>query len=323
MEERRLNIRRIIFFWLGAVVALLLFEILWHYYHTGRVIITTDNKYNTITLSRIDASGHSIGKSTKAYSKLSKTLDTGQYTVSVNGNSVATVQTFTLKPRQTLRFTINPINTAGVEPVVYERADALAASAQQLVYFNSTSGGVFQIDAQNNLTRIAGGRPFQAVKWANPSFGVAQNNQDNHYGGLFVLNNGAVSTLKMPFFHSPSQTINFDVASDKAIDVSYGSAVYAGGQDGKFKKVYTAPSSNPTLAAGANGEVAISAPRFGPHPSGASKPVLATVDSSGDTYKKNVEAERMAWSPNGRYLATLNDSSPTIYDDELDIFAVV
>jgi hypothetical protein len=312
------NLKRLAFPIMGGVLAVLLVSWLWHYYHTGKIIITTSNSYNTITLTKTNSgNGQSTAPSFKAHSRLSVNIGTGKYVASVTGNSIATSQTINLKPRATLRYTINPINATGVEPVAYENAQAITATAHELVYIDASSNTLSKVDDQNGLAENYGGRRFKTVKWAGSSFGVGQGDD----GHLYTIAGKSVSPLEMPFYYG-SKALDFDVSPNKNIYVSYGADVYAGSQKGGFHKIYTASSFRPALAAGVN-QVAVADSKYGKNASDISKPLLATINASGKKNKENVEAERLAWSPNGQYLAGVNEVNPTIYDATLHTMAVV
>ncbi|MGH7192735.1 MAG: hypothetical protein ACREJM_04275 [Candidatus Saccharimonadales bacterium] len=317
------NPRKTAFIILGGILALFVLTWLWRYYHTGTVVITTNSPYNTISFTEIGANGQSTGKNYKAHGKLSVTLHTGKYAASVTGNSVATVQAIDLKPRQTLRYAINPINATGVEPVTYDNAQSIAATAHQLVYFGNSSSSddssdaPYTIDDQNNLKKIDSDYALQKVKWADASFGIGQDDK----GRLYTIAGASVRPLKVPFLYG-GKTVNFDVSADKRIYVSYGKDVYGGGQHGGFKKIYTSTSSRPVLAAG-GGQVAVADDRYGANASNISESLLATINASGKTHKKSVEADRLAWSPDGKYLAAVNDANPTIYDAALHVITVI
>ncbi len=311
--------RRIIIILLGAILLIFLIPVLWRYYHTGTIIVTSDNSNNVITLTKTSEANQPPDKvkNSTGRGKLSESVASGEYTISVSGNSVATTQTITLKPRQTLRYAINPVRATGVEPVAYKNALSMAANNEQLVYLASPSNFLYEIDRKNNLTKIGGSQAFEMARWAEPSFGVGQDSE----GHLYTIIDGKIKPLNLPFAYG-GKPVGFDVSPDKTIYVSYGSDVYVGSQSRKFKMIYTATSPNPTLAA-APGKVAVSDTKYGKNSSDISKPLLTTIDNDGKKNKKNVEAEQLGWSPQGKYLASFNQANPTIYDAALNTIAMV
>lgn len=304
--ESQMSSKKIVF-WAGISVFMMFVLVwLWNYYHTGTIIITTDNPNNTITLSRID--GSEISKANK---KLSATVSTGEYKVYVKGNSVATVQNILLKPRKTQRYNINPVNATGVEPVAYVNAQDVGATTGQLVYLDGIFGALFKIDGQNNIKKINASHKFEEVRWADPSFGVAQDSK----GHLYYVVSGEVKAMSVPFDYD-GLAISFDVSPDRNVYITHGAEVYVGKQEGSFKKIYTSSSEKPSLAS-ANGHLAVSDSMYGRNASPISEPLLATVDASGKIQKINEESERLAWSPDGSYLAAVNETDPVIYSGSL------
>jgi hypothetical protein len=307
----QLNLKKLVLVFASIVVGIGLLSWLWDFYHSGKIIITTDNPNNTIVLTKVAKDGKADEtKIFKAHEKLSVTVDVGSYSASVNGNSVATVQTLDLKPRQTLTYKINPINATGVEPVAYKNAQNIAVSAKELIYLDPSSSKLNTIDKQNNVTEVNTPYHFQDVKWANPSFGIGQN-----VGHLYIIENNNISELEMPFPYD-GKPVSYDVLPDKKIYVSSGSDVFVGNKEGNFKKIYTATSPNPALAASNNG-VAVSDSKYGGNASDIDKPLLAVINNSGKVTKKNAESERLAWSPDGKYLVAANEVNPIIYDTSL------
>ena len=313
--DTRPSIKKVVLSGIGIILLLVLLSWFWHYLHTGKIIITTNNPYKTITLTKLDSktgTGSSSSKTFTAQSKLSVDVSTGQYIASVEGGSQAATQVISLKSRQTLRYEIDPINTSGVEPVVYQNASNVAASGNELLYTDVPSGHLYEVDAQNNISVLNATIAFQTIKWASPSYGVGQDAN----GHLYTIINGLVSPLKVPFSYG-GNTIGFDVSSSKQIYVSYGAVVYNGDSNGAFKEIYTANASNLVLAAGIN-KVAL-ADETGGQNTGASKPLLAVVDLSGKVTKSYGEGKirKLAWSPNGHYLITVNESYADVYDSKL------
>lgn len=251
-----------------------------------------------------------------AHGKLSASVDLGQYTVSVEGNSRAAAQLIKLNSHKTLRYEINPINTTAPEPVADQSAQDIAASGSRLVYLDSDALTQNTIDADNNLTTPDPSQKFQTIKWANASYGVGQDSNQN----LYVIDDQLISPL--PFPYDSGGAINFDVAPNKQIYVSSGANIYVGSQDGNFKKIYTAPSSNFTLGTTAN-KIAVSYEVGGKNGDDSGK--LVVINDSGKIVKEGPggEAGSLVWSPSGQYLASVNESSIAVYDSSLHQVATI
>jgi hypothetical protein len=96
--EQQINYRKISIWVLIVLVFISVLVWFLHFYNTGAVIVTTDNPYNSITI--IESSNGVAVNTSKKYSgnkKLSVKVRTGQYIISVQGNSAATTQTITVK----------------------------------------------------------------------------------------------------------------------------------------------------------------------------------------------------------------------------------
>jgi hypothetical protein len=309
--EQRPPVRRIGFFIIGAVALIAFLFMLWNYFSTGKIIITTDNPNNTITLKKI-TEGDDKGQQSvlSAHNKLSIKTKTGRYIVLVEGNSVATSKQINLTAHKTMQYEINPINATGVEPVLYRDVQNVAVDSNKLAFADGTTGSLFTIDGVNNLATIASTVAFQTVKWVNPSLGLGQDNN----GRLYVINNGIVSPLKVPFVYG-SKSINFDIFSATQVYLSFGADIYYGNLNGSFKRIYSATSNFPVLAAGTGGRLAVANPsvkQANPVP-----PMLATIDASGAIIKKELNSGVLSWSPDGQYLLSVDEQGADLYDNNL------
>lgn len=302
----------------SVILGFVAIGILWwlaNYLSTGIIEITTNNKNDTITLQETTGSKPfvKIGASS-----VSATVKHGQYIAKVRNGSRTTIQVINFNEgHKTFRYFVSLTSPLKTEPVAYENGQDIDATTDQLVYLNASSGMLRQINNENNLTDLNNTLLFQTVKWASPSFGVGQIGD----GRLYTIAGNSVNSLKVPFSYG-GQHVNFDVLPDKKIYVSYGADVYSGSQSEGFKKIYTSSSSNPALVAGTSG-LAVSDSKYGKNATHISKPLLTTINVNGKNPKKNVEAERMAWSPNGQYLAVGNQANPTIYNNNLRQVAVI
>lgn len=306
------SVKRPAFLTLGGIIFIILIIWLWNYLHTGKVIITTNNPNDTISLTLFSATNanNSSNNGSKPYAnrgKLSVVARAGQYLAVVEGNSIATRQIVKVSAHKTLKYEIDPVNSTGVEPVAYITAQDTVEGGSQLIFLNTSSHTLYKIDDQNNLSTLAT-KQLQNIKWADSSFGVGQDSN----GHLYLVEAGQVSPLNVPFTYD-NRAVDFDISADKEIYVSHGSAVYLGSQAGSFKKIYTATSSEPELAAGKNDVAVADAPSdVGDNV----KPLLAIVAQSGRIIKETIEAHRLAWSPNGQYLLD-EESLGNIYSSSL------
>ncbi len=289
---------------------------LFNYLSTGTIILTTNESGSTITLQRT-SQGKPFVKI--GLGSLNVTATHGQYLATVKNGSQVSEQVINFNSgHKTLRYSIALSRLLQVEPVAYQNASNIAASNTELVYLDSGNENIYKIDGQNNLAAINSSQQFRSVKWANASFGVGQDNN----GQLYTIDDGAISPLRVPFSYGAT-AVSFDVSENKQIYVSYGADVYAGGPAGNFKKIYTAAYSNLLLAAGVN-KVVVADEVVGQSVNTPS-PVLAVVDTSGSVIKKNEAGEivKLALSPSGQYLVSVNKSYVSVYDSSLNQIAIV
>lgn len=286
------------------------------YLSTGTIVITTGRQDSTISLRGANQ-GNSFNKI--GLGSLSATVSHGLYTATVKNGSQVVMQSINFnKGHRTLRYSIALSGLLQVEPVAYQNARSLAASNTELVYLGAGDENLHKIDNQNSVTTSNSSRRFKTVKWASTAFGVGQDNN----GRLFIINNASASLLRVPFTYG-GEAVNFDVAQNKQIYVSYGAAVYAGDQSGNFKKIYAAMSAGPVLSAGTD-RVAI-ADKTERQSNGVSQPVLAIVSNAGKVTNSKGEGEirSLVLSPNGRYLVSANESSAGVYNASLQKIATV
>lgn len=315
--------RVVIILILGCVAIGLIVE-LDHLLTTGHITITSDHPSDTITLTQVmDDSGNGAGGkvfSKQAKGRLSLTLGVGNYTATIQGNSIAATQTITLKPFQNLHYNLSPINTTGVEPVIYKNASDISASSSHLFYLDSTDETLHQVDSQNVITQLHPDQRFKSIQWADDSYGVGQGSD----GKLYSITSGSVSALTIPIPTTPDKTMFYSVAPNRELFVAEGGVVYSGGPGRSFKKIYADKDPFTSLLA-TDGKVAvINTPGDGSF--NASSPYIVVVNDSGKSFKKNVTVEGSAvWSPNGQRLASIKDPGAglTIYDSSLRTIATI
>jgi dipeptidyl aminopeptidase/acylaminoacyl peptidase len=314
--------RKIIIAVVFFVIFIILVKLTWDYFHTGKIIITTNNSQSSIVLSNVNSDnvGGATGAAHKATGKLSVNVSLGHYVATVSNGQKVVTQLITLGSNTTLRYDITLNNTLTTVPVINTTAQDIAVSSSKLVYLNTSTNSIDSIDNNNSLSTLNTPFQFQTVKWANVNFGVGQDRQQD----LYLVNNDSVSTIKLPSPTSDS-TNEYSVASDEQIYVSIGSNVYVRTSDGNFKKIYTTPSA-PLVIGGSNNKVAVA---YSTDESGDddddSGVTIATISTSGQVEKTSPgeDVSSLIWSPNNNYLASLNESSINIYTASLHAVAII
>lgn len=299
-----LKIRRILK--IIGVIALLgvLIMLLLRYLNSGQVIITSTTPHNTITLVRLDEASNSEAKQTTAHNKLSKSVLSGTYVVSVAANSNQTNQLVKVSGRKTSSYHINPTQAIAVEPITSVTAQDLYAAKDELKYFNKSTGNLERIDSANGLTNPYTYKTYQGVKWAKSGVGIGQ----GYDGKLYKVTGTVVESLKVPFAYDKRKPIDYSVSGDQ-LYISSGTSVYSGSLNGSFKEIYKSTVSSPKLVAG-NGVLAIN--KSGDE--GSSGMTETIITPSGKATVDKLEIKGMAWSPNGRFLAASTEQGGVIYD---------
>ncbi len=282
-----------------------------HYLTTGRVIITSSDKYSTISLST--TSGSPLPQ--QGHSKLVARLKAGRYVANVTGGSLGTSKVITVKARQTAHYILNPVQASGIEPVLDDTATAVAADSSQLLYING-NGNLSKINSDNSLTTLASSTTLRSVSWADTGFGVGSDPD----GNLYTITNGSVKPVHLDVPNDDHDVPVFAVGKKQQIYVAVGNTVYLGGAGGNFKKIYTAPLDVSLLVPG-NVQVAVISFVYADdaHADKNKSPSIAIVNDSGKTVKRSVGAFSAAFSPSGSYLAVADHSGGEVLDNKLNV----
>ncbi len=312
------NLRKYLIIFSGLIILVLCSLFVWNFYHTGTIIILTNSSKNSITLTRINANNVGGASSViKSNGQLSATVGLGRYDATVNNRHSSSSKLIVLGSHKTLRYSLNLNNLLNTQPVLNAQAQDIAVSSNHLVYLNTYTDEINEINSANNLSIINTSYPLQTVKWANANFGVGENSQQN----LYIINNGSVSLLNLP--RSSSKITTYDVSSNMQIYVVIGKKIYIGDQNGNFKKLYTTTSLNMIIGGSVN--KAAVAYDSNSSDSNGSNVMLCIVNSSGQVVKTNIgeDVSSLVWSSNGQYLASVSESSIRVFNSSLKLLALI
>lgn len=276
-----------------------------NYLSTGSITITTGDKASSITL-RYEDGGRVIKT---GLGSLSTNVGHGDYVAEVKSDSRTSLQNINFKRGHgKFIYHLSPVNLKTVEPVTFQTAQNLTIDNNQLVYVDGSFGSLDKIDNQNNLSVLSVSPKLQIARWVNPSLGIGQSTD----GRLYSIVNGSLSLLQVPFAYDQAP-VSFDIAPNGQIYISHGGNVYSDTKNNVFKKIYTA-KSNPILTAGSAGVAIASGVDVA-----SVKPELALVFLSGRVIKAGIGADRLAWSPDSKYLVISDedDSGGAVYNDSL------
>ncbi len=316
MQNNQLTIRKIIALLGLAIVLLILISWLINYLTTGRIVITSGNKYADVNISSIQKNTTGKGFSKHAKSSLSTRLKAGGYFVTVGNGTNGTTRYVKVKARSTTRINVSLLDTTGVEPVLYDSVQNIVADSSRLEYLSSDDSAIGQINTQNEESESGEEYGLRSIQWANTNYGVGQNSK----GQLFVINSGQVSALHSPVSGKEDGSVVYSVAPNKKIYIGSGSSVYAGSQHGGFKKIYSNRPSGSFLLAG-SGRVAVLSSGY--HNTGST---VTVINNDGSQLSKNFDKPFNAWSSwsqNDKYLLITVGPLTEILDASLQVVATV
>jgi hypothetical protein len=203
---------------------------------------------------------------------------------------------------------LKPLAAKGVEPVIGKNAYSIEADSGHLLYADAVNGQLYQVDSQNTVTQPFGLLSFRIVKWADPNYGVGQDNN----GNIYIISNQQVSILSSP--GAGDSRTSYAVASDKTIYIAVKHNIYKyTGRD--FIKIFTASTSYPLVEAG-RGKLAVVDGADANSTEKASTPDLTVVSSAG-TITKKIGTFLASWSPDSNYLVISSSSGAQVLDNSL------
>jgi hypothetical protein len=306
---------------IGALVVLFVFGYFAVLFITsGSLAITTGSSSASITVTSVPP----LQKQTAEQGTKPAVRKTGTGTLSIRvhaGSYIVTVQNGTSQESRLVKvgwlsstsITLKPASLTATEPVLYESVQNVAADANRMIYLNNDFNGIEYVNTQNQDVKINGNAYFTSVQWADPYYGVAQDNN----GRLYVINGDTSTPLQSPIANQVSDSgASYAVAPNRTIYIAFGSRVYRGTGGGNFSQINALFDSSDSLVA-ANNQVMIINPNLG----GSSDSGTATVVTTSDkVITKNFGYPVGGWTPwsqSGKYIEISVDSIPEIFDASL------
>jgi len=272
------------------------------YLTTAEVDVTT-NTSNYISIVRLGTTTSS-SPIAQGQGKLSARLHTGAYSIGVGRIQTTTQRTVLVHAHHNQHLSINTISVNQLESVTNDAAYDLVFNNNNIAFLDLYSRNLISIDDQNNEQLLNTGYSLTEVKWASPTYGVAQDQASN----LYLVNSGSVSKLTIP------QTVNnnnYAIAPNKDLYVSNGKVVYSGIPGSTMIPIFRSTQKISILGASNNGVlINIS----GTSPSGDT---MVVISSTGKTYEATGKAVEAAWSPSGKYLVITSSDSTKVYSNQL------
>lgn len=300
-----LNIRKILKIGGAVVFVIVLILLTIRYFNTGGIIVTSKTPHNAISLFSADERSDPEAEPITGHNKLSKSVPSGMYLLTVSANSNQTNQLVEVHGRKTSSYRINLASAVSVEPVTTVNAQDIYATSDQLIFFDKGTGNLAKIDAETGLTKAYTVKPLRNVKWASNGQGIGQGVD----GKLYKINGASIELLDVPFTYNRYLPVDYSVSSNNQLYISSGPKVYLGSLDGPFKEIYKSSMSSPKLVAGPD-KLAINKPGR----EGGSGMIANIISSSGEELSGSIDYQAQTWSPNGRFLATTANQGGSIYD---------
>lgn len=313
-----LNIRRILFWLVSVIVMVAAIMWLYNYLMSAPVTLSTSGPGDTVKIAGV--LGEKNGSFSKqAIQKLHVRVRAGRYEISAYDKQGAssTSRIITVKARKAQSFTLNLSKLVSTDPVYGKDVTAVVADSSQLIFIDKSTGNLERVDTAGNITALAT-LGFASAKWANPGLGVAQSSD----GTLYIIKNGSVNPLQLPFKTTYGQNISYDVSKDGQVYVAFGGNVYSGDGGGTFKKIYSASGSNIIVSAGM-GSVAVLEPASsasadeGGAPKKQGDGRLSVLTGQNKLVKDVTGVNNIAWSPGGKYLLATGRATTTVFDNQL------
>jgi sugar lactone lactonase YvrE len=306
----------IIYCGLGALVIIALWLGI-RYWTTGRIVVTTNSNANSIALFKLNDVSQQNPIATSSSKVLDTRLGSGNYVVRVNSKSFATTKVVTVTARKTVIYALNPVSLSALEPVSPSGAYSIAGSNSSLLYVDSGSKTLYEVDSQNDVQPVDTTHKFNSIKWVDTSYGVGEATD----GQLYSISNGLIQPIHLPFSTADNKAVSYTVSATKQIFVSHGTDVYSGTDAGIFAKIYTTASPTPSLVSWGDKVAILEVP--GDTTNTSLAPSVTIVDKGGRVLAKKVlDADSAAWSQDGKYLALFSDSANSeIVNDSLGTVA--
>lgn len=292
------------------------------YASSGTLTVATGSNTAAITTSSIpplqtQTTEQSIKPAVTKTSKgsMNVRLHAGNYIVTVQNGSSQESKLVSIGWLSHVAVTIKPasLGEATTEPVLYESVQNIAADSNRMIYLNNTFNGIEYINNQNQTQPITGNQYFTSVAWADPQYGIAQDNS----GKLYIVNGSGAQPLQSPISNLISDAgASYAIAPNRTIYIALGSKVYRGTGDGNFSQIYSDFTASDSLVA-ANNQLMVINPNVG----GSSNSGVATIiTTSNKIFDKNFGYPVSGWTPwsaNGKYIVISVNSNPEIFDASL------
>jgi hypothetical protein len=298
-----------------ALVIVVIIIIIINSLSKGSLVVNTNSSKNIVSVTKdlSDQQTSGSASTTQTNGHLSTKLSPGSYTVTVQNQYFSAQQTVNIRARHTSTVNLKLSKLSYLQPVTSFDTHDLLATNNFLEYIDPSTGYLYMVDNNNNLTNVNGSYSFQNVQWDSSGAGIAQSSN----GQYFVVNGSSINPLNTGSVPLSTNSF-FTISPNGTVYISVNYALYRGTLSGGFTKIDSLSDSAPYLVAG-NDAVAV----FEGGADGISKvsgevdTKFFTINTSGQIHTLDGDAYEAAWSPNGQYLITTDDGGTYIYNTSL------
>lgn len=300
---------------IGALLVFIAVPLIWLAATHSFVIITASDKNAAITLT--DAAGNTAITATGSYSGL---VPTNTYTIATTTPTAASTELFTATPFTVAAHTIHLTPAVQSDAVTNMNVTSVAAaSGSSLVFIDTATGYLEQVDSHNTLTRVGAPNTFASVAWQSATDGLAVTNTPSTVAGLVAIHAATTTGVPLPEPVSGDGGLSVAYAGKSAYYLTENNKLYRYANN-TLARVAFIPSGFQLSSAAGNKVILYQAVT-----SNASIYNVTLLDTaSGTTIKATAPLIEnpnytfsSAWSPDGTKLIISASGSSTVYDSSL------
>lgn len=308
------NLQKYLKYYVIGAICILVFTFIWQWLSTGSVRITTDNSSYNVTLSAVTGKQPTISQdyTKQKHGRLNTRVKVGTYVAQIQtARTVVATKTVVVTHSKTVVFNYKTTPSNPSEPVIDKSGEAIAVDSNRLLFLDSNSNTITQVDSTNALNTAYVNQSLQSVQWISTDYGVGQDES----GSLYEINGNTIHKLSLPNGINRA-SIQYAVAANKQLYILTDASLYTGTVGSDLHKIQDVKVGNPVLSATPD---AVAITNISAAGENTSTPYVEIVTNEGKTAaKKSITANDGVWSPDGSSLLLINnDALSAVYDAHL------
>ena len=298
-----------------AILLFFAFGQIYRYESTGLLIIKTNNKNNSISISPAsETSGQKTGNG-----NMNVRLSSGSYIVQVDSKTATSKRIVTVIARKTNIYTINLRQPTTPVDVLSQGGSSIIADSNTMYYIDIQSHILYKL-TNSGLPSEVTNIWLDHIEWQNINYGIGTGIGNKT---LYQVADGSVSRLNSPF--SLNNNIIFGLSNNGLLAVSDGNTVYIKkSSNSSFSNIFTASSNQKitSLTVGSKDILLITKPRTSSGNANTAK--LTIIDINGHKISSgNMSVYASSWSPDGTKLAITSDGNTKIYNNQFKLITTL